>query len=50
MSDDAKELLELNRMILDLKAEKKSYNREINDQIKDAEARLKELVRDNKGK
>lgn len=47
MSDDAKELLELNRLILDLKAEKKKYNKEINDQIHEAEVRLKDLVRDN---
>jgi phage host-nuclease inhibitor protein Gam len=43
-----KELLDAIRLVMDLKAEKKKYNTEINDQIKDAEARLKQIVADNK--
>lgn len=38
------ELLELSRLVIDLKMEKKKYNAEINDQIKDNEKRIKELV------
>jgi len=45
--DDQKELLDTIRLILDLKAEKKKYNAEINDQIKGAEAKIKELCKEN---
>jgi hypothetical protein len=38
------ELLELSRLVIDLKMEKKKYNAEINDQIKTNEAKIKELV------
>ena len=45
--DDQKELLEKTRLIIDLKAEKKKYNAEINDQIKENEARIKELCKED---
>jgi hypothetical protein len=44
--DDQKELLEKTRLIIDLKAEKKKYNAEINDQIKENEARIKDLCKE----
>ena len=42
--DVQKELNDLVRLVIDLKMEKKKYNAEINDQIKDNEKRIKELV------
>jgi hypothetical protein len=45
--DDQKELLNTTRLILDLKAEKKKYNKEINNQIKDNEAKIKELCKES---
>lgn len=42
--DMQKELNDLVRLVIDLKMEKKKYNAEINDQIKDNEKRIKELV------
>jgi hypothetical protein len=45
--DEQKELLEKTRLIIDLKAEKKKYNVEINDQIKENEARIKELCKED---
>jgi HAMP domain-containing protein len=44
--DDQTKLLEATRRLLDLKAEKKKYNAEINDQIKETEAEIKALARD----
>jgi hypothetical protein len=45
--DEQKELLEKTRLVIDLKAEKKKYNAEINDQIKENEARIKELCKED---
>lgn len=42
--DVQKELNELVGLVINLKKEKKDYNKEINDQIKDNEVRIKELV------
>lgn len=42
--DVQKELNTLVGLVIDLKMEKKKYNAEINDQIKDNEKRIKELV------
>jgi len=44
--DKQKELLDLTRLVIDLQTEKKSYNTEINDQIKAAQKRIKELAKD----
>jgi hypothetical protein len=44
------ELLEATRLLIDLKAEKKKYNAEINDQIKDAEHRIIDLALDDTAK
>ena len=44
--EDNKRLLEATRILLDLKTEKKKYNQEINDQIKQVEEEIKELARD----
>lgn len=46
--DEAKsqELINLTRIVLDLKKEKKEYNRGMNEQIKDAEAEIKKLVKE----
>jgi hypothetical protein len=40
--------LDLTRLIIDLKLEKKKYNKEINDQIKENEAEIAELVKEEK--
>ena len=42
--EDREKLLEATRRLLDLKAEKKKYLAEINDQIHDTENEIKELV------
>lgn len=42
--DVQKELNELVGLVINLKKEKKDYNKEINDQIKTNEAKIKELV------
>lgn len=45
MEDSVKnEVLELAKVIIDLKAEKKKYNKEINDQIKSNQNRLEKLL------
>jgi HAMP domain-containing protein len=44
--DDQTKLLEATRRLLDLKTEKKKYNKEINDQIHETEEEIKELARD----
>jgi hypothetical protein len=41
-------VVELTRLIIDLKLEKKKYNKEIGDQIKENEAEIAELVREEK--
>jgi hypothetical protein len=41
---DENKLLEATRRLLDLKTEKKNYNKEINDQIKDTESEIKKLA------
>jgi hypothetical protein len=43
---EKQELLELTREILDIKAEKKQYNADMNESIKQKEARIKELVKE----
>jgi hypothetical protein len=40
------ELSELNRLVINLKLEKKKYNKEVNDQIKENEAVIAELVKE----
>ena len=45
----ADELLELTRHLIDLKTEKKNYNKTINDSIKRAEAQIKEEVEEDRG-
>lgn len=39
-------LLSLTRQVLDLKEEKKKFNREQNEQIKDLEAQIKKVVKE----
>ena len=41
---DENKLLEATRRLLDLQTEKKNYNKEINDQIKDTQAEIKRLA------
>ncbi len=45
----ADELLELTRHLIDLKTEKKNYNKTINESIKEAERQIKEEVREDRG-
>jgi hypothetical protein len=40
------DLLKAVQLLLDLKAEKKKYNTEINDQIKDAEREVEKLAKE----
>jgi hypothetical protein len=40
------ELSELNRLVINLKLEKKKYNKEVNDQIKENEAVIAKLVKE----
>lgn len=40
------ELLEFTRHLLDLQAEKKKYNKEINESIKETQAKIKELAKE----
>jgi hypothetical protein len=47
-TEKEQKLLELTRLIIDLKLEKKKYNKEINDQIKENEAEIAELVKEEK--
>ncbi len=47
-NENEKRLLELTRLIIDLKLEKKNYNKEINDQIKKNETEVAELVKEEK--
>lgn len=42
--EDYKKLQELNRRVLELKAEKKAYNADMNERIKMVEMEIKELV------
>jgi HAMP domain-containing protein len=41
-----KKLLLATQRLLDLKSEKKTYNKEINDQIHETEAEIKELAKE----
>jgi len=45
---DNNKLMELTRLVLDLKKEKKEYCKEIGERIKEAEAEIKTLVKENK--
>jgi hypothetical protein len=45
---DNNKLMELTRLVLDLKKEKKEYNTEINGRIKETEAEIKMLVKESK--
>ena len=45
--EDDKKLLEATRRLLDLKLEKKNYNKEINDQIHETEEEIKSLAIEN---
>ena len=47
-NENEKRLLELTRLIIDLKLEKKNYNKEINDRIKKNETEVAELVKEEK--
>ena len=47
-TEKEKKLLDLTRLIIDLKLEKKKYNKEINDKIKENEAEIAELVKEEK--
>lgn len=40
-------LLSLTRQVLDLKQEKKKYNKDMNDQIKDLESQIQRAVRED---
>lgn len=40
------DLSELNRLVINLKLEKKKYNKEVNDKIKENEAVIAELVKE----
>lgn len=42
--EDNQKLLEATRRLLDLKMEKKKYNKEINDQINETESEIKDLA------
>ena len=44
--DKSQELMDLTRRVIDLKAEKKKYNAEMNEMIKDNEAEIKKLVKE----
>jgi len=48
MDQNAKnaEVVELTKQIIDLKAEKKTYNSEINESIKDLESQIKKLCKE----
>ena len=45
MAED--KLLEATRRLLDLQTEKKNYNEEINDQIREIKAEIEELAKEN---
>ena len=45
---EQKELLEKTRLVIDLQQEKKQYNSEINNQIKEAQTRIKKLAKEGK--
>jgi hypothetical protein len=45
--DKDKELLELCRAVIDIKTEKKTYNKDMNERIKELETQIKALVRDD---
>jgi len=47
-TEKEKKLLDLTRLIIDLKLEKKQYNKEMNDKIKENEAEIAELVKEEK--
>jgi hypothetical protein len=40
------ELIELTRRLIDLKLEKKNYNKDMNESIKETEAAIKKLVKE----
>jgi len=48
MDQNAKnaEVVELTKQIIDLKAEKKTYNSEMNESIKDLESQIKKLCKE----
>ena len=45
--DKDKELLELCRAVIDIKLEKKSYNKDMNERIKELETQIKAVVKDD---
>jgi hypothetical protein len=47
-TEQDQKVVELTRLIIDLKLEKKKYNKEINDQIKENEKEIAELVKEEK--
>jgi hypothetical protein len=44
--DNLQDLTEMTRRMLDLKAKKKEYNKDMNEQIKDVESAIKKLVKE----
>ena len=44
--DKSQELMEMTRQMLDLKTEKKNFNKDMNERIKDIEAEIKKLVKE----
>lgn len=47
-TEQDQKVVELTRLIIDLKLEKKKYNKEINDQIKENEKEIEVLVKEEK--
>jgi len=47
-TEQDQKVVELTRLIIDLKLEKKKYNKEINDQIKENEKEIAVLVKEEK--
>jgi phage host-nuclease inhibitor protein Gam len=45
-TEQDQKVVELTRLIIDLKLEKKQYNKEMNDKIKENEAEIAELVKE----
>jgi len=44
--DKSQELMDLTRRLIDLKIEKKKYNTDMNESIKEIEAEIKKLVKE----
>jgi hypothetical protein len=44
--DKSQELMELTRRLIDLKMEKKKYNADMNESIKEIETEIKKLVKE----